>query len=416
MRIHPTALLNPLLSVVFLVASLGASEGIALARTKAKPVKAATSGLPTEDYLRYLRKRLVTPAKGRHQPARWIESYEGKARAYTYDQALAVIAFTHAGDQRSARQILNALRNFQRPNGGWLFSYPEDDQNQISGAIAWVAMAGNAYAERFRSKEFDGMTRAALKHLAAQLVSIRVGKQKHQAVRFAPKDDRRTVWDESTVISLEHNLDAYAAFRGYRGKAQTQYRTIASTLRRFVESQWAGNHFRPGFRTDQNRPNLEELYLDTQTWGLLALGPVGAKGQDFSKGLEFACDGFISENQSSVGMFDYRPARGQAPDHFIWSEGTLGVIAATHVLQPGQTDPEIPGCEGRRVSELWKSIRTMTRPSGGVAYATKNRRGFSTRASVAGTAWAYFAAVRHNPFSPEPTTRSGSRLARRVGR
>lgn len=354
---------------------------------------------PPNAQIGYLKSQLNLSVPGPHQPAAFVRSYEGSSRAYTYDQALSAIAFAHAGERESARRVLNALWNSQLPTGSFAFSYPVDDPGQISGAIAWVVIATNAYQSLYATREFDPMGRAALEHLASQRVSVEFEGRASRPVRFATSDDRRTTWNETRVVSVEHNLDAYSAFSRYRGSAAPRYRAIAASIRVFVESLWRGDRFYSGFDLEQERPNQDEVYLDTQSWGVLALGARGTRGESFASGLEPMCEEFLASvaqqgqkgPRTLFGFFDYRPANGLPPETFIWSEGTLGMMLALSEVGRG-------GCDGHPLRDFWSTINALTEPSGGVSYATQNGRGFSTRASVAGTAWAYFARVRLNPF------------------
>lgn len=54
-----------------------------------------------------------------------VDSYEadGTNRAYLYDQALAIIVFTAAGEYSKAASIIEVLQNLQQSNGVWYECY-----------------------------------------------------------------------------------------------------------------------------------------------------------------------------------------------------------------------------------------------------------------------------------------------------
>lgn len=51
------------------------------------------------------------------------EQFDWSDSGWTYDQALAIMAFSLSGDSDEARLILNALRCLQNDDGSWFFSY-----------------------------------------------------------------------------------------------------------------------------------------------------------------------------------------------------------------------------------------------------------------------------------------------------
>ncbi|MEK6706468.1 MAG: hypothetical protein AABZ06_11845 [Bdellovibrionota bacterium] len=342
---------------------------------------------------------------GVRKPAAFVRSYEGWERFFTYDQALAAIVFTHAGDKNAALKVLNALANVQEQDGSWNFSYPKEDKRSISGAIAWVLIAMNTYRDRFGGIEFDSYTERALSYLERQRVEVNIDGEKFHPIRFSSADIPLTPWDERLVVAFEHNIDAYSAFKNASGYQQSRYGRIADDMNAFTQSLWNKDHFYPGYDLRTRMPNKEELYLDTQSWGVLSLGRHGLNGENFAKGLARNCKNFfVSVNYQNgdykgllFGFMDFRPVNYDKPERFVWSEGSLGMILAIREVE--KESGITWTCNGRTAAELLQSIRHMITKSGGVAYASpNNRKDFSTSASIAGTAWYYFVTHEINPF------------------
>ncbi len=346
------------------------------------------------------------------EPARLIRSYEDLDQLYTYDQALAVIAFSHAGEREAADTVLRAMAAVQHESGGWYFSYDYDGTSiypdeggdrRVSGAIGWMAVALNSYAHSFDGDTHAEMTAAVMEYLAGIRVELEIDGTTHSGVPFGPIDLDTTAWDESAVLSVEHNLDAYAAFRDYAVlTGNDSWADIAVETRALIEVLWHGDHFVPGTTVGVG-PNLEEIYLDTQSWGVLALGAEGSEGQDLGRGLDYDCDhflesaGYIDYRAAGVaGFFDYINGLTLEPPHrFVWTEGSLGMALALDAAD----DPEL--CDGLGSADILGWLEALEDARGGLPYArfTVNSD-FTTSSSVAGTAWLYFAEQGYNPFQP----------------
>lgn len=361
------------------------------------PYRAAAVDLPTDHQLAarllgvgqltYLLEQFSpVTVRGHAQPAHLVFSYSDSKRSYTYDQALAALAFTWAGHRREAELILNALSNLQSPVGSWKFSYEpgqkllsvDAETGPISGAIAWVVMAMNAYRLQYGLGTYDVAAERALDYLAGQRVAVEWGDTHTHPIRFSPQ--------RPSVVSVEHNLDAYSAFLNSK---LPRHQQIAPDLRKYVESMWDTTHFHAGFDLDAKAPNRSELYLDTQSWGVLALGA-------YYSGLETSCDHFF-KTDPVAGFFDYHPANRElasTSDHPVWTEGSFGMLLAMEAAQ-------MPECRGKTRAQILAGLETLTNTKGGVPYATpSSNRDFSQSPSIAGTAWLYFLKVGFNPFKP----------------
>jgi hypothetical protein len=335
---------------------------------------------------------------------RFLLSYEGSDRSFLYDQALGVLAFVHADRKSAAEEILTALSRLQSAKGSWHFQYqivsnqiiPAEDSVSPSGAIAWVAMAIEAYQIKYGTEQpgkYDGTLDKALKYLSSRRVPISWKGATLHPISYSP--------EKKAIVSFEHNLDAYAAFlnapkpvNGEDSGSLENSRT-ASDLRAFLESMWNGNRFNAGFNTEDGQPNRDEMYLDTQSWGVLALGASGSENQDFTQGLKTNC-GEFQATAPVAGFVSYHP-KGRAPasdSSPVWTEGSLGMMLAMKFSG-------LHACGGKNLEDLDASMDSLTQKNGGVPYATASSNvDFSTRPSVAGTAWKYFYRKKFNPFHP----------------
>jgi hypothetical protein len=331
-------------------------------------------------------------------------SYENSNRSFTYDQALGVLAFVRAEQREAAEDILNALANLQSKEGNWAFQYQSvsghvtaaEETVSPAGAIAWVAMAIEAYEMKYEGShagKYGKTLEKTLAYLSSQRVNVEWKNEVSRPVAFSPTRDN--------VVSFEHNADAYAVFSNAPSDLPSakENAATAASIRSFLESMWNSNRFYAGFDTAQNSPNRDEIYLDTQSWGVLALGISGHQGQDFHKGLATNCAEFqvTSAHSNSVSGFAfYHPARNRTPASTapVWTEGSLGMMLAMKVA--GTHD-----CEGKKLADFQQSMNQLTLADGGVPYATESSDpDFSTQSSIAGTAWKYFFNQDFNPFHP----------------
>lgn len=79
-------------------------------------------------------------------------------QSWIYDDALAVIAFSIAGEQERAKNILIALQQLQNTDGSLDFSYDVNDGQvgtiKRSGSMAWVGYATAFYEKKFNDSQF----------------------------------------------------------------------------------------------------------------------------------------------------------------------------------------------------------------------------------------------------------------------
>lgn len=334
----------------------------------------------------------------------FIQSFENRDQSYVYDQALAIITYAHEKNQSRADALIEALKEVQLRDGSLYFSYyqngkspyPSEGDKRFAGALAWVALSMGHYQKAFSSKKHHAFHQKLLSYLHSQLVPI----NDSLALKFNPTDLMETTWKEDETAALEHNLDAYAAFRIYNElNENSQWKETSGKIQKFVFSLWdsSRNHFWSGINLKTGSINKDEIYLDNQTWSILALEDADLKKISVAKALNLNCEELMTEHKGIVGFYDRRPNRGPAEHEFVWSEGSLGQILAMEKLSRIESSPF--HCSGKSSDEFLTFLKKMTAIDGGIAYASAEVPDFTTASSVAGSTWFYFAKKKINPFS-----------------
>ncbi|MBP2301328.1 hypothetical protein [Azospirillum picis] len=332
--------------------------------------------------------------------------------AFTYDNALAIMALTACGRQSQALRIGEALldavsldragykgrlRNTYRagaqrqrpipPNGWWdaVGNHWGEDPYQVgtaTGNVAWAGLALLTLAEATGQDRFrDG---------AAELARWVVDNARDprgpggftggvQGFDDAPQP--------LTWKSTEHNTDLAALF-GWLGG---DFAAPAREARGFLDAMWqAGNgHFPIGTTPDGVTASIATSGLDAQLWPLLLPGaPAG-----WREALAYA-----ERAHGADGGFDFNDDRDG-----MWVEGTAqAALAYRAVGRP--TDAE------RLFGELLKEISPggylyATRPqvlTTGLAIGPDSKTDdflYYRRPHLGATAWASLASLGWNPFT-----------------
>ncbi len=366
-------------------------------------ISMASMAVTNQELITNLRSRILSLPENR---GTLIKSFTEHTQSYIYDQALAIIAFSKHKDQATARKLMKGLSSLQLKDGSLYFSYyldgkspyPTEGDRRYAGAIAWVALAAVHYQNEFKSREFVSFNLGVLNWLRSEIRPISINGSELEALRFGPSDVSITPWKENKTAALEHNLDAYAAFTHF-SQLNPEYKSKSEikSLRKFILALWdkTRSHFWSGADIATGKINREELYLDNQTWSLLALDKEALSQIDMHEALSLNCETFYVEHDGVAGFMDSKPTLGPKKYKFVWSEGTLGQILAME-----KADFQ---CEQKKTHELLSEVKKMKKKDGGIAYATKTTNpDFTTASSVAGTAWMYFAINKINPFEVNP--------------
>ncbi|MEY2114962.1 MULTISPECIES: hypothetical protein [Rhodanobacter] len=330
--------------------------------------------------------------------------------AFTYDNALAVIAMLACGRRPQAERIGEALRlaamhdtrlrdayragavagDKPLPNG-WQDARRKqwvDAAHQYSGAyqdgsscgnVAWTALALLALHDATGETRW----RDAAVHLADWVVVHASGAHGaagfHGGIESYLRVPRKASWK-----STEHNIDLAAMFTWLARISAPggDWNAQAKHARDFVALQWdaASGHFWTGTEGDGGTPLRSPSALDVQLWAQLL--------PDAPKAWQRAL-GWVERRHAVKGGYAFTDARDG-----MWTEGTAQAALAWRWV----------GDEAR-ADTLFAAIAQQASP-GGFLYATPEPRivalyaWYYHRPCLAATAWAVIAASNRNPYLP----------------
>lgn len=340
--------------------------------------------------------------------------------AFTYDNALAVIALIACHKLPQAERIGAALRdaalagprlrNAYRagpvkgkvlPNGWWDAKsnrWLEDPQQfgTATGNVAWAGLALLA----LNTATGEPRWRDAAEHLAQWIASNtarHAGAPGFTGGINGFDDHPETLAWKST----EHNIDATALFTWLaRDTKAGLWQQSAHSARAFVASQWnAGTqHFMVGTLPDGHE-NTGVSALDVQLWALLLPGAAPAWKHDMH---------YVETHYNVPGGFDFNTDRDG-----LWVEGTAQAALVYRSLG-----------DHTKADALLTTLNGQFAP-GGYLYATREARittGLALSPSSPGadfyyyhqphlgaTAWAALAALDWNPFVAYGSSAAASR-------
>jgi hypothetical protein len=156
-------------------------------------------------------------------------------------------------------------------------------------------------------------------------------------------------------------------------------------------------HFWSGANLKNGIINKDELYLDNQTWSLLALDKKILNEFDTKSALDLNCEQFLVTHEGITGFMDSKPTNRAASSKFVWSEGTAGQVLA--MAKHNDIRSTNITCKDHKIQFFLSNIKKMMKEDGGIGYSTTTTNpDFTTASSVAGTAWYYFSSNNINPF------------------
>jgi hypothetical protein len=337
-----------------------------------------------------------------------VDSYENYSddEAWIYDQALAIIALTNAGELVRARMVLDELQDLQLANGAWYEGYHAADATKINskhvtGPIAWVVMGINYYERRTGDSNYAAVAARALGWMDT-MRNTNPANERYGSLNFSNLD--------LVTISTEHNVDAYSAYY-WRGilDSNSSYLAKADLVLDYLRTEmWAPS-------TDSNDIHDVNIFwegwanfsysTDPQSWVVLSLGPIGPDGEDFAASLDWLWSALYGNtrtvqdyNASVLDVEGFKSGTGEATD-YVWVEATDGVASAYYSV----------GDNAR--GDFFHSEMARTAASGGLVHSfcevdpeiirwPENLR----HEHLASVAWYYYNEVtpKINPFQPPP--------------
>jgi len=343
-----------------------------------------------------------------------MNSYEdGRDFAYTFDQPMAIIAFTHAGELERARNILDKMKELQieDPNGPWNEWYRLANSNNVdwdwgskkyvTGPIAWMVVAVNFYEYRTKDSNYADMARRALRWLDT-LRHTDPNDERYGSVRFC--GGPRCSAFEANLISTEHNIDAYSAYY-WRGILDDNdaYLDKASLILEYLRKQMWGPT--PGSNCCRDADVFCRGYndcvvaTDCQSWGVLSLGPTGPGGEEFYKSLYWLLDSplrtICDYNESITDVDGFKSETNEVRD-YVRVDATESVAAAFCSIGDGEWGNYFHHQMGRVADRNGCLVHSF--------YCDHNDPWIKIYQYnyVASVAWYYFNEVRLNPLSLWP--------------
>lgn len=329
--------------------------------------------------------------------------------AFTYDNALAVIALIACGKLPQARRVGAALRtaaldgprlrNAYRagpvhgrvlPNGWWdakAQRWLEDPQQfgTATGNVAWAGLALLALNVATGERSW----REAAERLARWIADDTRGRD-HTPGFTGGIDGFDDHPKKLTWKSTEHNIDATALFTWLAdGSGSGKWRQSARTARDFVASQWDAEtrHLRVGTLPD-GRENTGTSAFDVQMWALL-LPDAPSKWKDAVH--------YAESHYRVPGGFDFNDDRDG-----LWLEGTAqAALAYRTVGDDAKADAVLTTIDGQFAASGYVFATREARITTGLALSPDSPTAdfyYYRRPHLGATAWAALAAVDWNPF------------------
>jgi hypothetical protein len=351
-----------------------------------------------------------------------VLSYEGdpalKDWGFIYDQALAAQVFLVMNEPARARAILDFFKQRAEYADGLFYNaYDVKTGSPVehivhSGPNIWVAITACQYTYQTKDTSFLGF--------AENIASKIIGMQQ------ASSDGSIKGGPDTSWVSTEHNLDAYALFNMLYELTQDQkYAEAASVTFRWLKDA--------GYNKEEGRfmrgKGDSTIATDTFSWAIAAIGPEAllANSMDPDGIMEFAesecrvdVKFYRPEGRSvDVTGFDFSKASNVGRGGIISTEWTAQMIVAFKIMADYYKDKG--DLEKERVynfkaqyylTELGKMVVSSPSPTGqgqgclpyasidnvdtghGWRVASGRRTG-----SVAGTSYYIFAYKGYNPLS-----------------
>ncbi|KYG64796.1 hypothetical protein AZI86_11365 [Bdellovibrio bacteriovorus] len=364
----------------------------------------------------------------------FLQSYESPAytnpdgywrqSAYSYDNALALIAFVGAEEYVRAKKIADSflyalskdptftdgrVRNaytagdlkmapgwentgvsqaVQMPliydSGTGLVNSDSYSYGTATGNVAWALLGILSYYENYGKNQAGASNYLTAARSMADWIHNEMTDSRGAGGfkgGYAGFDGAQTTDDWKSV---EHNLDIYAAFQRLCSiTGVNTYCTDAAKAKTFILSMWNASSgcFWPGTGTDGVTTNTAAYALDVQAWSVLAL-----KDSNYYQALNCA----DTKMKTSSGAYSFDDGNSLGHD---WYEGTAQMLSANILVAKAS--------EAQRISNVLKSVR---RVDGAIVatqsthFSTSFGNGYYNRAHVGATAWYLIAQMGINPF------------------
>ncbi len=340
-----------------------------------------------------------------------------RTAAFTYDNALAVIALLACDKPVQAQRIGEALRmaavgdarlrNVYRagvvgdrplPNGWWdrkASRWFEDayQDSTATGNVAWAALALLALHDASGEVRWRDAAVKLANWVVSNAADHRGAGGFHGGIEGFDTAQKKIAWK-----ATEHNIDLVAVFTwlGVSG-ASGDWANEAKRARDFVDAQWdpASGHFWIGTRPDGVTANRDASALDAQLWAQLLPGAT----KEWQRALAYA-----EHEHGVVGGFDFNADRDG-----LWLEGTAQAALVYRRLGRAADAEKCFATLAQQISPAGFFYATREpRITTGLAIGSDSGSAdfyYYRRPHLGATAWAALAALSRNPLVPKSRSR-----------
>lgn len=314
--------------------------------------------------------------KSRMGPAGLLDSFveDRTDYSYTYDNALAAMAFLSAGDRLSAQRVLDGFVGIgPAPGGGFLHRYRTTGAGAggilATGHNAYLLQAMNLFSWRTGDHRYDGTARGIADFLLTLQDNVDGGIFGRTGVSWKSTENNLAAYSAIANLALVQNLPAYGVRATHIGAF-------------LVRECWNGTRFLTG----KNDPMI---VTDVQALGTQILGVAYSNGSFWVESYTKATLRYSGKKQ--VTGFDLNTDRDT-----VWTEGTLQQTLAFWLAGDNTRF-------GFYRSEAEKLLQ-----SSGALWAASNRgttgfgEFFERWQSVAPTAWYVFVSNQDNVLGVLP--------------
>ena len=345
--------------------------------------------------------------------------------AFSYDNALAAMAFLSAGRGEDAAKLLDsfvyAVAHDRFQSGRVRNAYAAGDITAFPGWDGSARLPGWYDAERgqwFEDRYQTGSNVGNTSYVALALLQydalygnaayLNTARTLMDWVIDSCSDDKPGFtagydgWPEGgadttypfTYKSIEHNIDAYAAFNQlYARTGETRYAEAADSALAFIRSMYDGDKhiFYTGTLDDGVTLSTDNLLLDAQVWGCMALG-------EAFKPYEASLDA-VEAMRTSEGGYPFCAANANGG----WGAEGTAYTALMYRLR-GEDDKAaaaLEALEGIQLEGGMFPAATVDNLSTGFSLFDGSPWEYSAAPHIAPAAWFVMAVNSFNPYSFE---------------
>ena len=346
-----------------------------------------------------------------------------KNAAFSYDNALAAMALLSSGDREGAARLLDAFiyaveHDRYRPGrvrnayaAGDITAFP--GWNGAARLPGWYdAEKGEWYEDRYQTGSNVGNTA----YMALALLQFDAAYGDERCLKTArtlmdwvidscgdggpgftagydgwPEGGEATTYPFS-YKSIEHNIDAYAAFsRLYARTGERRYADAARSALAFVESMYDGQSglFCTGTLDDGVTPSRGNVMLDAQVWACMALGDAFAP---YEAALEA-----VSAMRTEEGGYPFCATNANGG---WWAEGTA-YTALMYRLRGHYAEAiaALSALRGIQLADGLFPAATVDNLSTGIELFDGSPWEYGSAPHLAPTAWFIMAVNGFNPYA-----------------